>query len=47
MAPPVAQVRCAVLNGDAAERLNAYEAAPTHQTDPDVQQFLGLLKQAA
>jgi hypothetical protein len=43
----LAQVRCAVLNGDAVERLNAYEAAHTYQMDPDVEQFLGLLKQAA
>ena len=38
----LAQVRCAVLNGDAADRLNAYEAAHTYQMDPDVEKFLGL-----
>jgi hypothetical protein len=43
----LAQVRCAVLNGDAADRLNAYEAAHTYQMDPDVEKFLGLLNQAA
>jgi hypothetical protein len=43
----LAQVRCAVLNGDAAEKLNAYEAANAYQVDPEVEQFLGLLKQAA
>jgi hypothetical protein len=41
------QVRCAVLNGDAAEKLNAYEAASAHKVDSEVEQFLKLLKQAA
>jgi hypothetical protein len=43
----LAQVRCAVLNGDAAEKLNAYEAANAYQVDPEVEQFLELLQQAA
>jgi hypothetical protein len=29
------------------ERLKAYEAAHIYRMDPDVEQFLGLLKQAA
>ena len=43
----LAQVRCAVLNSDAAEKLNAYEAANAYQVDPEVEQFLALLQQAA
>ena len=43
----LAQVRCAVLTGDAAEKLNAYEAANAYQVDPEVEQFLELLQQAA
>ena len=43
----LAQVRCAVLNGDAAEKLNAYESANAYQVAPEVEQFLELLQQAA
>ena len=43
----LAQVRCAVLNSDAAEKLKAYEAANAYQVDPEVEQFLELLQQAA
>jgi hypothetical protein len=43
----LAQVRCAVLNGDAAEKLSAYEAANAYRVDPEVEQFLKRLQQAA
>jgi hypothetical protein len=43
----LAQVRCAVLNDDAAENLNAYEVANAYQVDPEVQRFLELLQRAA
>jgi len=43
----LAQVRCAVLNGDAAEKLNAYEAANANQVDLEVELFLELVQQAA
>jgi hypothetical protein len=43
----LAQVRCAVLNDDAAEKLNAYEVANAYHVDPEVQQFLELLQRAA
>jgi hypothetical protein len=32
---------------DAAEKLNAYEAANAYQVDPEIEQFLELLQQAA
>ena len=37
----LAQVRCAVLNGDAAEKLRAFEAANAYRVDPEVEQLLG------
>jgi hypothetical protein len=36
----LAQVRCAILNGDAAEKLSAYQAANAYQMDPEVERFL-------
>jgi hypothetical protein len=41
------QVRCAMLNGDAAEKLRAYEAATEYQVEPEIQQFLERLQRAA
>jgi hypothetical protein len=43
----LAQVRCAVLNGDAAEKLRAFEAANAYRVDPEVEQFLERLQRAA
>ena len=43
----LAQVRCAVLNGDAAEKLRAFEAANAYRMDPEVEQFLERLQRAA
>jgi hypothetical protein len=43
----LAQVRCAILNGDAADMIKAYEAANTYQIDPEVERFLALSKRAA
>jgi hypothetical protein len=43
----LAQVRCAVLNGDAAEKLRAFEAANAYRVDPEVEQFLERFQQAA
>lgn len=43
----LAQVRCAVLNGDAAARLKAYEAANAEVLSPEVDAFLELLQRAA
>jgi hypothetical protein len=43
----LAQVRCAVLNGDAAEKLGAFEAATAYRVYPEVQQFLERLRRAA
>jgi hypothetical protein len=42
-----AQVRCAVLNGDVAEKLKSYQAANTYKINPEVEQFLERLQQAA
>jgi hypothetical protein len=43
----LAQVRCAALNGDAAEKLRAFEAANAYRVYPEVQQFLERLRRAA
>jgi CHASE2 domain-containing sensor protein len=43
----LAQVRCAVLNGDAAEKLRAFEAANVYRVDLEVQRFLERLRRAA
>jgi hypothetical protein len=39
----LAQVRCAVINGDLREKLKAYEAANVEEISPQVQYFLGQL----
>jgi hypothetical protein len=41
------QVRCAILNGDAAEKLRTYEASSQHWMDPEVEEFIALLQRAA
>jgi hypothetical protein len=41
------QVRCAILNGDAAEKLHAYEASSQYRMDPDIEEFIALLRRAA
>ncbi|MDQ2735429.1 MAG: hypothetical protein M3Y55_10665, partial [Pseudomonadota bacterium] len=43
----LAQVRCAVLNGDAAARLRAYEAANVESPSPEVARFLVALQRTA
>ncbi len=43
----LAQVRCAMLNGDAAARLRAYEAANVESPSPEAGRFLGALQRAA
>ena len=43
----LAQVRCAMLNGDAAEKLRAYEAATEYQVESEIQKFLERLQRAA
>jgi hypothetical protein len=43
----LAQVRCAVINGDLAQRLQAYEAANAEEISPEVHRFLELLQRAA
>ena len=43
----LAQVRCAVLNGDAAARLRAYEAANAESLSPEVGRFLVALQREA
>lgn len=43
----LAQVRCAILNGDAAEKLRAFDAANAYRMDPEVEQFLKRLQEAA
>ncbi|MEO8925469.1 MAG: ISKra4 family transposase [Caldimonas sp.] len=43
----LAQVRCAVLNGDAAARLRAYEAANVESPSPEVGRFIVALQKAA
>ena len=43
----LAQVRCAVLNGEAAARLKAYEAANVESPLPEVGRFLCALQRAA
>ena len=43
----LAQVRCAVLNGDAAARLRAYEAANVESPSPEVWRFFEALQRAA
>jgi hypothetical protein len=43
----LAQVRCAVLNGDAAEKLKSYNAAIAEHVDSEVQHCLQILQRAA
>jgi CHASE2 domain-containing sensor protein len=43
----LAQVRCAVLNGDTAEKLRAFEAANAYRVEPEVEQFLERLQRGA
>lgn len=43
----LAQVRCALINGDLAQRLQAYEAAHAEDMSPETSQFLDLLQRAA
>jgi hypothetical protein len=43
----LAQVRCAILNGDVAEKLKSQEAADAYHVEPEVQQFLERLQRAA
>jgi hypothetical protein len=42
----LAQVRCAILNGDVAEKLKSQEAADAYHVEPEVQQFLERLQRA-
>ena len=44
---PFESVRCAMLNGDAAEKLRAYEAATEYQIESEIQKFLERLQRAA
>jgi hypothetical protein len=43
----LAQVRCAVINGDLAEKLKAYKAANVEAISPEVSRFLDALQRAA
>jgi hypothetical protein len=43
----LAQVRCAVINGDLAEKLKAYEEASVEEISPEVQFFVDQLNRAA
>ena len=43
----LAQVRCAVINGDLTEKLKAYEAANVEEISPQVRYFLDQLNRAA
>lgn len=43
----LAQVRCAVINGDLGQRLQAYDAANAEDISPEANRFLDLLQRAA
>lgn len=43
----LAQVRCAVINGDLAEKLKAFEEASVEEISPEVQFFIDQLNRAA